>query len=307
MNQGKQYTEPSDPIPDIEGLAVRPHQAPLHVLTDGPSSLERENCQDERSLQDTTGEDNDLTPEHIAQDPTHSSRLGTVRKCVSSNPTREASSYVLESTHQSSLENGHHHSKMRQVPALDKKVTIESLVPHSHTTPSPKALSTPCETVKPTVYQQFGTPSAQIQRDVSVSESTRRSPMLPRPEDAHMVLHEISGRMGPPRVMKTHQNSQHAPDVLPQTQKIGGHTQKPSKASAIDIAYHSLREAFLADQQQVHDHFAAKVNNLKEDKAELQNTILEQQCTAAELRVKLKASDHSLLRLTEKADRKSVV
>lgn len=178
------------------------------------------------------------------------------------------------------------HMQLRQISTIDGEITGGTPFACSSTLPSPKPHSKSRPVLKATPQH---------------TKLNRTQTPPPRSDITHDGLRRPSSRDGPIRVTKIQKRIRPVQGIHTRASTPIDHSQTPSGMTAIDIALDSIRTACIVDQDRMQDQMASTVNVLKQDKIQLQNTMLEQQTTIAELRVQLRASEENLVRLIEKA------
>ncbi|KAF1359245.1 hypothetical protein EJ07DRAFT_178857 [Lizonia empirigonia] len=118
--------------------------------------------------------------------------------------------------------------------------------------------------------------------------------------DVQNVLHVASSRAGSSRVTKAQKKSRPTGNQSQGSIAVGN-WQASSKTKALDAAFDNIRNACLAEQNQLENQMTSTIEELKEDKMQLQKKLLEQQTVIAEQRMRLETYERNHARLNEEA------
>lgn len=118
--------------------------------------------------------------------------------------------------------------------------------------------------------------------------------------DVQESLRRASERAGTIRVTKSSKKPHTAHEVQPRPVAGAGANEQSLKMTAIEKAFVSIRDAYLANQSRVEECMNATVIKLEDDKVQLRSTITEQSTEIDELRIKLRMAEDSLKSLKEK-------
>lgn len=297
-------------MPHEDGdLSVKPKNGRSCVPIDGPSDTrDRLSSEVGRSfLQDEanntavpvpyqTGDFSDVNPPCTTQ---HSVlALGVQEPCENaklSNPSDNEASLISHEGHT-------RFPKMLQTSEVDAEISVGS-------TFAGKPLAPPLSThlkshhvLKPESTHRSSIPK-KLNLPINPTANVNKVHGSPSSSgDVKDVLHGASSRAGSTRVTKAQKRSRPTGNQS-QASNAVGNWQASTKTKALDTAFDNIRNACLADQNQLEDQMTSTIEILKEDKTQLQEKLLKQQAVIAEQSMRLNTHERNHARLNEEAKR----
>ncbi|KAF2624602.1 hypothetical protein BU25DRAFT_461123 [Macroventuria anomochaeta] len=298
--------EASWPIRDVEDLAVKPQPGGVCVPIDGLRDIEESSIAAETALPDGTTDKTFASYQHQVVDLGHVEQPEATQHHVHFNAAIQEPIHIADSptmpddpSSYASCEGHGRFSQMQQASKADRDTLGGSnLMPRS-TTPFPNKDPKPRPILRPASSHRA---QSSDQQTSSSTLKTNLDPVCgpsPRVGDVQEVLHGASSRSGPIRVTKAPKKVRPMHIAHSRASAAIGNSQALSGMTTLDMALDTLRTACLADQYRIEDQMTSTMNDLKEEKKQLQSTISEQLTTITGLQVKLNMADDRLAQLTE--------
>ncbi|XPS73231.1 hypothetical protein M3J09_005381 [Ascochyta lentis] len=160
---------------------------------------------------------------------------------------------------------------------------------------------TPHQALRPTSSGQLGDSSQQASSNTPMTNLDQIQDPSSRLQEEHIGLQEPSSRERPMRVTKTQKKIRPQHKSPSRTSVPLSNYLAPYKMTALDIALDGIRTACHVERNRMEDQMASTVNDLKQEKKQLESTIQQQQVIIAELNAQEKISKENLTHLTDKA------